>query len=287
MTKSPTFILTALITTFLILTLPGCTKKEQASASQSLTVKEGVLKVGMDLQYPPFETFDDSMKPAGISVDIAQDFADSLGLELEIVNMDFSTLIPALETNAIDIAIASMSITEEREKKVDFSTPYLYFKIIGLMNSEYAKENKLDSNSTAEELWAVPSTKFIGLAGQISTSIPEKNGFDVAQSVDKGSAIMEVSQGQSDVLIISPEIVFPANKAFSDTTTVIRAALDVSPIGMAVSEGNALLLKESNDFIAGMNQSGGTYDRLREKYNTAIEEMFGKGTSMDFYIYEK
>lgn len=274
------------VATLLIFTLFSCTKKNAEKSINSYTTKAGILKVGMDLQYPPFETFDDQRDPSGISVDTAQALADYLGLELEVINMDFSTLIPALETGAIDIAIASMSITEEREKKVDFSEPYFYFKIIGLMNADFAKTNKLNQNTSADDLWAISSTRFIGLAGQISTSIPESKGFKVAQSVDKGSAIMEVSQGQADVLIISPEVVFPANKAFSDTTAVINSPLDISPIGMAVTEGNKILLKKANDFIKEMNNPGNINDLLREKYNPAIEEMFGPGVTMDFYIDE-
>ena len=95
------FILTAIMLVFLV----AC--GEQEGDSTSLTVKEGMLRVGMDLQYPPFETFDDDNEASGISVDVAQGLADMLELELEIVNMDFSALIPALETGDIDIAIAS------------------------------------------------------------------------------------------------------------------------------------------------------------------------------------
>ncbi len=258
----------------------------QGDDGESITVKEGVLKVGMDLQYPPFETFDDDNKASGISVDVAQGLADRMGLELEVVNMDFSTLIPSLETGAIDIAIASMSITEEREKKVDFSKPYFYFKIIGLLNKDYAMENNLSEDAAADELWAVEDTKFIGLAGQISTSIPEAHGFTVQEAIDKASAITEVTQGRSDVLIMSPEVIVNANTAFPDTTQVFWSALDVSPIGMAVAEGNAELLAQANAYIDTLDEDGGVYDMVREKYQPYLDDLYGGGVTMDIYIYE-
>ena len=273
-----------LIIAAILMILSACSPQEDSA--ESITVNKGVLKVGMDLQYPPFETFDDDNEPSGISVDVAQGLADRLGLELEVVNMDFSTLIPSLETGGIDIAIASMSITEERELKVDFSKPYFYFKIIGLLNKDYAVENNLGEDAAADDLWAVEDTKFIGLAGQISTSIPESHGFTVQEAIDKASAITEVTQGRSDVLIMSPEVIVNANTAYPDTTQVFWSALDVSPIGMAVAEGNAALLAEANAYIDTLDEEDGVYDTLREKYQPYLDGLYGGGVTMDIYIYE-
>ena len=260
--------------------------KQEESGKPGLTVKEGVLRVGMDLQYPPFETFDEDNNPSGISVDVAQGLADMLGLELEVVNMDFSTLIPALEIGDIDIAIASMSINEKREKKVDFSKPYFYFRIIGLLNKDFAARHNLSDVSSAEDLWAVSETKFIGIAGQISTSIPEAKGFKVEEAIDKASAITEVTQGRSDVLIMSPEVIVGANNAYPDTTQIFWSALDVSPIGMAVTEGNTALLDEADAYIDTLGDEGGMYDMLREKYQPYLDEVYGGSITMDIYINE-
>ena len=277
-------IFALLIACMALFVLASCTA--QKKAEPGLTVKEGVLRVGMDLQYPPFETFDENNEPSGISVDVAQGLADMLGLELEVVNMDFSTLIPALETGDIDIAIASMSITEEREKKVDFSEPYFYFKIIGLLNKEYAQQNSIGEGTQVDDIWALSQTKFIGLAGQISASIPESKGFVVEQAIDKSSAITEVSQGRADILIMSPEVIVGANNAYPDTTQVFWGAFDVSPIGMAVTEGNSELLAKADEYIATLDEEGGVYDKLREKYNDEISDSFGESATMDIYIYE-
>ena len=76
--------------------------------------------------------------------------ANFLGREVEIVNTDFGSIIPAIQSGEIDIAIASMSITEERLEVVDFTNPYFYFKIISLVNQDFATENGLTSDSTVE-----------------------------------------------------------------------------------------------------------------------------------------
>lgn len=275
-------IIFLVLTVAMIAAFAGCS----AQQNDSLTVKEGILRVGMDLQYPPFETFDESNEPIGISVDVAQALADSMGLELEVINMDFSTLITALETGEIDIVIASMSITAEREKKVDFSDPYFYFKIVGLMNKDYANAHSLDESSSADDLWAIKETRFVGLAGQISVNIPEEHGFDVQTSVDKPAAITEIVNGQADILLISPEVVVGAHNANPDTTAVFWTPLDVTPIGMAVVEGNSELLTIANDFIDNMDEPGGIYDKLRDDYADTLRELYGEGFTMDSYIYE-
>ena len=276
-------LLITVVVIVMVFAFSACRNTEDGGMAE----EKEVLKVGMDLQYPPFETFDENNEPIGISVDVAQGLADELELELEVVNMDFGNLITSLETGKIDIAIASMSITEEREKKVDFSEPYFYFKIIGLMSKEYAELNGLTGMSTADDLWAVADTQFIGISGQISVSIPEQHGFTVLESVDKSAAVTELALGRADVLIMSPEVIVDAHNANPDSTVVFWTALDVSPIGMAVAEGNAELLAAANDYIAHLDDEGGVYDALRDKYLSLIQEKFGHDSTMDFYIYEE
>src|SRR5690625_954341 len=102
-----------------------------------------IIKVGMDLRYPPFETVDKKDQPEGISVDIANEFGKFIGRKVKIVPMKFPNLIISLQNGTIDVIIASLSITEERREMVDFSEPYFHFKIISLLNKEFALNNDL------------------------------------------------------------------------------------------------------------------------------------------------
>ena len=258
------------------------------NSQNRFTVKPGVLRVGMDLKYPPFETFDNNNKPSGISVDVAQAFADYLGLKLEVVNMDFSTIIPGLETKSIDIAIASMSYTTERDKKVDFSNPYFYFKIIGLMSKKYANKHNITAKTTTDELWKIKNTKFTGMIGQISSKIPQEKGFNVKLYNDKGSAVMDISQNKADMLIISSEVVVHANQNYPQSTEIFWNALEISPICMAVREGNKDLLSKANLFIKSMSEKNGTYSKLTKKYDPIIRDFYkNESIGLDFYINAK
>jgi polar amino acid transport system substrate-binding protein len=81
------------------------------------------LKLGTNAAFPPFEYVDGS-KIVGFDITMGQKIAADAGTKLEVVDMAFDSLIPALASGAIDFIAAGMSVTEERQKNVDFSSPY-------------------------------------------------------------------------------------------------------------------------------------------------------------------
>lgn len=203
-------LITLFLSLFIVLTINACSNDDD------------VLRVGMDLSYPPFETtVEGTQTPEGISVDIARAFGEYLGREVEIVNMNFKTLMPALKADTIDIVIASMSITEDREQSVDFTDPYFYFKIISLVNKDFAVDNNITEDSTIEDLLDISDARFVGLVSQVSTTIPESYGKDVTEAADLGTAVVFVKQGQSDILLMSANPVVDGYNANPDDTIVV------------------------------------------------------------------
>jgi polar amino acid transport system substrate-binding protein len=84
---------------------------------------EKVLKVGTNAEYPPFE-YKENNEFKGIDMDLIRLLGKKLGYEIKIVDMDFDSLIPSVTLGKVDMAIAAMTITEDRKKQVDFSIPY-------------------------------------------------------------------------------------------------------------------------------------------------------------------
>ena len=270
---------------FVLVSIVACgetTTEVNTNATTAVTTEEP-LRVGMDLRYPPFETIDLDSNPEGISVDVALAFGEFLGREVEIVNTDFAAIIPALNSGEIDIAIASMSITEEREQSVDFTDPYFYFKIISLLNKDFADSNSLNEDSTIEDLLALEAVNYVGLASQVSVSIPESYGKSVIESTDLSTAIESVAQGTADVLLMSANPVVNGYKANPTTTIVLWDAFVASPIGMAVAEGNSELLAQANAFIDTFNDDGGLYETLAEDWDSVLLESLGR-YGLEFYI---
>ncbi|MFP4478820.1 MAG: transporter substrate-binding domain-containing protein [Candidatus Izemoplasmatales bacterium] len=264
--------LTLFLSLFIVLTIASCSDDDN------------VLRVGMDLRYPPFETTEEGTQtPEGISVDIAYGLGEYLNREVEIVNMNFGALIPALEADTIDIVIASMSITEDREQSVDFTDPYFYFKIISLVNHDFAIENNIDEDSTKEDLLAIEDSLFVGLASQVSATIPESYNKDVVEAADLGLAVEMVAQGQSDILLMSANPVVDGYQANMDDTIVVWDSFVSSPIGMAVADGNEELLEEANAFIDTFHEPGGMYDQLADDWDDLLLEELGR-YGLDFYI---
>ena len=274
--------------------LLGCSSNEESNqdshfyfdlVDQSWYEQPKLLRVGMDLNYPPFETITGDGTPTGISVDIAYAFARFIGRDVEIVNTDFGSLIPSIQAREIDIIIASMSITEQRMQTVDFSNPYFYFKIISLVNKDFAETHGLTSDSTKEELLAIDNVRYVGIATQVSASIPRSLGKDVEEATDLGTAIELVSQGGADVLLMSANPVVDGHKANPNSTIVLWDPFVSSPIGMAMTKQNDGLLNAANQFIETMSYENGLYDLLRQRWDTILQERLGR-FGLDFYINE-
>lgn len=267
-------ILLGITMLFVVFGLSACTTNND----------KDVLKVGMDLKWPPFEDRDSDGEPYGISVEMAYELGEFLDMEVEIVDLDFSNLIVAVDTGQIDVILASMTINEEREESVDFSNPYFWFPLITVMNKDFADENNV---TTKAELFAVDGARFVGTAATISLTIPAAEATNpvINEVVDTESATAALITGSSDAFIISSSTAAAINNNNMDTTVLLWDAVEYSPIGMAVKEGrDDGLLEKLNDFIAGL-ETNGVYDRLAAKFDADIAaEIPGKG--LEIYLGE-
>ena len=91
--------------------------EEATDAAEVTTVEPGVLTMGTNATFPPYE-YKDGDAVVGIDPDIAQALADKLGLKLEVVDMEFDSLIASVQSGKVDIVLAGMTVNEERKKNV-------------------------------------------------------------------------------------------------------------------------------------------------------------------------
>ena len=88
-------------------------------------LEDGVLNVGSDIAYAPFEFFEEgTTTPDGLDIDLAEALAAELGVEVEFLNTGFDGIIPSLEVEDFDVLISAMTITDERSEVIDF-VPYI------------------------------------------------------------------------------------------------------------------------------------------------------------------
>lgn len=274
-------IVLIILSVCLITSFTGCAKK--ANNSQ----KDTALKVGVDLKFYPFMYLDDDGNPTGFEVDIAHAFGEYLGQEVEIVNTDFSMLIPALDTGAIDIIVSNMLSNPERKLKASFTKPYRYGRTLALVNKDFASKNNITDEMRPEEFFNIQGIKFAGLTSTIGVSVPQSYGADVIELTEIASALMEVSSGKVDALIGSTTV-YGDHEANKDTTTVYSNIPSNSGSSFAVKKGNDELLNKANAFIDSMYEDGGFYQQAGTKYDELIcEYMHKEDLGLSYIIYPK
>lgn len=279
--KAKTLVTTMTLGSMLLFGLSGCGQSTNSDATtptdestevvaDSVDDSADVLRVGMDLKFPPYSFMDDDGNPSGFEPDISYAFGEYLGMEVEIVNTDFSLLIPALETGDVDILIADMAGTAERAEKVDFSAPYRYGHTLALVNKDFAEANNITDDMPEADFFALDAN-FIGLSGTKGVYYPLNYGIMVTEVTEIGTGLIEVSNGMSDILVASEEI-YGFHVADPENTIVYTGIVPQDTSNFAVKKGNTELLEKANDFIAYMYEDGSVYDQLAEKWDPIVGE---------------
>jgi len=235
------------------------------------------LIVAMELQFPPFEMADADGTPKGISVETAYALGEYLGRPVLIENTAWTGLIPSIQSGKAHIIISSMSITEEREKVVDFSIPYASSGLTLLINGDSPVQSYRDMNSSSVTV-AVKSGTTGALWAQ--KNLPEAT----IQIFDEVAACaLEVSQGKADAFIYDGLTTFELQKKFPGKTRVNLENLPgtLGGWGMAMKEGSPLK-KEVDAFIEEFRSKGG-FTELEKKYLGEIKEVFDEAGLPSFF----
>jgi len=133
----------------LFVSFSGCVEEKDTTDPTIKRIKNaGKLVVGTSTPYEPMEYVDDNDDIVGFDIDIAQAIADSLDVELEIVDMAFDDLLDAVDDGTVDVSIAALTITIERSEKVLFSNAYLnagQIIIVNVSNDDINKPEDLEN----------------------------------------------------------------------------------------------------------------------------------------------
>jgi len=234
--------------------------------------------VGMELAYPPFEMTDEQGKPSGISVEMAYALGDYLGKDIKIENMAWSGLIPALTSGKIDMILSSMTITEEREKTIDFSDPYCKSYLAILFNKNSKAQSIEDLNAAGMKL-AVKRGSTAHIYAVDNLPLAELVIFE-----KEDACVLEVVNGNADAFIYDQMTIFKNWQNYPDYTRADLSGFqnDFEYWGIAVREGDKDFLNEINSFISEYKENGG-FDTLSDKYLTDIKNTF-KELNIPFFF---
>jgi polar amino acid transport system substrate-binding protein len=232
---------------FFFLILPAC-------RSDHLTwdriEQTGILRVGLDPTYPPFEVVDDSGL-YGLDVDLAKAIAADLGLEAEFVYFGYDGLYDALATEQVDVLISALVVVPERTRDFAYSEPYFNageILIVRQSDMEITGMADLNGRTLAVELGALGHVE----ANTWANRLPDLTILPFGSAEE---AVTAVAQNQADAVLvdaISGRLALKeqsALKCLSDPVTV-------EPFAFVVRIDDQYLLQKLNDSLSRMNESG-------------------------------
>lgn len=225
----------------------------------------GTLVMATSADFPPYE-FYESEKVVGIDAEIAAAIAEKLGMTLQIEDMDFDSIVPAVQSGKADIGMAGLTVTEDRKVAVDFSDSYA----TGIQAIIVPEDSPITSyEDLANNIGTYKIGVQLATTGDIyATDTPENGGFgseNVEEYAKGPDAILALTSGKIDAVIIDNE---PA-KAFVEANPGLKI-LDTE----YVSEDYAIATNKKNT-------------ELTEKINGALKDLIADGTVqkiLDKYI---
>ncbi|MDU5261303.1 MAG: transporter substrate-binding domain-containing protein [Clostridium celatum] len=237
----------------------GCgasNKSEKESKDLLATIQEkGKVVVGMSADYAPYEFhyIDENGQDVigGFDVDIANEIANSLGVELVIQEMDFDALVAALPAGKIDLVVSGMNPTEERAKVVDFSEIYYNSQHGILVRSEDVDKYKTFADLEGAKVGAqLGSTQ-----EQIARSEVPNADLQLLNNVN--NLILELKAGKVDAVIMEKpvaEMAVKSNPELAVGTPIYEDKTGGNAVGMA--KNNPELLAKINEVIKELNETG-------------------------------
>lgn len=248
--------------------LTACDAKTNTNSTALEQETKKVLRIAMECSYAPYNwtqpddrngavpIFDSSDYANGYDVMMAKHIADELGYELQIVKLDWDSLVPAVQSGTVDAVIAGQSITESRMKMVDFTTPYYYASIVALVKADGPYAN---------------ATGVADLAGATATSqlntvwydacLPQVPNANILPAQESASAMLvSLNANKADLVVTD----MPTAKAaiatydnfklldFTESDDNFKVSQEEINIGISLKKGNTELRDSINGVLSKM-----------------------------------
>ncbi|MBP1764537.1 MAG: glnH 3 [Firmicutes bacterium] len=236
----------------LSLAMVGC-------GGQKAAEKPKVLKVGSDTAFAPFEFQDEKSKEyVGFDMDLIRAIGKQMGYEVQIQSMGFDGLIPALEAGNIDVAISSMTIKEERAKKVNFTKPYYKsgLSVVVRADNEAVKSFKdLDGKNIGVQ---------IGTTG--ADEAKKIKNAKVREFNTAPEAFLELKNSGVDAVVNDlPVNEYYLTQASGKGAKMVGEPLNSEEYGIATSKKNAELGEKINKALDELKKNG-EYEKIYVKW---------------------
>lgn len=243
----------------------GCSSSENKAPGDG---NDEILTVAMECIYAPYNWTQNNDSNGAVPIKDSSDFAygydvmmakaiaDTLGQELQIVKLDWDSLVPAVQSGTVDCAIAGQSITSERMQSVDFSDPYYYASIVTLVRSD----------STYASAQGVADLEGATCTSQLNTvwydgCLPQIPNANILPAQDSAPAMMvALDSGKCDVVVTDMPTALAACVAYPNFTLLdftgseqnYKVSEEEINIGVSLQKGNDSLRTAINEFLSTM-----------------------------------
>ena len=249
-------------------------EETEAAATEIETVTPGKLTVATSPDFAPYEFYaigeDGTPKLAGFDMDLAQYIADYLGLELEVVTVDFDGVLSELQTKSVDLGMAGLSPDEKRMSIMDFSDIYY----LGGQSLVTTKENAEVYNSF--EAINKPDVSVGAQIGSIQMDLAETNSpdADIIALPKVTDIISELLTGKMQAAYIETDVAKSYQKNYPDLEIVMEVPYDAEGSAIGVSKGNEALLAGVNEAIAAAKEDGSLEKYIADAGELAAGEKY-------------
>ena len=220
--------------------------------------KKGEVTIGMLIDFPPYGTTNANNQPDGYDADVARLLAKDLGVKLNLVPVTGPNRIPFLLTNKVDLLVASLAITPERAKQVQFSKPYAAASVILYGDKKLSIKTPADLKGKRIGV-ARASTQDVAL----TAIAPE--GTEIRRFDDDASGMQALMSGQVDAIGCSTTVAAQIDKRAPANAYENKFLLRQQVMGIVLRPGQAELLKTVDDFVA-KNTANGELNKLYRKW---------------------
>ncbi|MDK2978524.1 MAG: hypothetical protein PWP52_1238 [Bacteroidales bacterium] len=213
--------------------------------------------------YPPYELLDKKNIPTGFSIDLLKAIEKTMGLNISIELAPWNQVRPELEAGKID-GLAAMSYSKEREKKVNFSTPYLYITY----------DTFIRKNSNIKSIEDIKNKKVIVVNGDIMHDYLINNKITdyIIPVKDYQTALRLLSAGEYDCALLNKiQGEFTINEFNLSNLTPVGEAIQTQELCFAIKKDNPKLVAQINDGLQ-IVKSTGEYDRIYDKWFAVYEK---------------
>ena len=230
-------------------------------------LKRGELRVGFEAGYLPFEMANKKGEFIGFDIDMAKAMAKAMGVKFVPVNTSWDGIIPALVTKKFDIIISGMTVTQERNLKINFADPYIIVGQTILLNKKH--EGVVKSYKDLNDPKFVVTSK-LGTTGEqaIKRLIPKATykSFEV-----ESEAALEVLTGKADATIYDLPFcaTFMAQRG-EGKLIFLDEPFTYEPLAWAIRKGDPDFMNWLNNFLNQMKNDG-RYDQIYNKWIKSTE----------------